>query len=99
MANIQVTPELLQSKAAELRKLRASHDANMQSMSNLVRGLTEIWKGDAQTAFATKYESMQSTFKNFSELIEGYAGLMDNAAKQFSEADSALKSSMQGFGA
>lgn len=98
LANIQITPELLQQKSSELRKLRGNHDSNMSSLTNLVRGLNEIWKGEAQTAFITKFESMQGEFKKFSELLEVYAVLMDTAAKEFSNTDNALKSTMQNFG-
>ncbi len=98
MANIQITPELLEAKAGELRKLRGNHDSNMQAMANLIRGLNEIWKGEAQTAFINKYESMQSQFKQFSEMLEQYAVLMDTSAKGFRDTDVGLKNSMQGFG-
>lgn len=98
MANIQITPEILQGKAGELKKLIANHESNMQSIGGLIRGLNEIWKGDAQTAFLTKYESMQSTFNNFREMLEGYATLMDTAAKEFQNTDTALKTAMQSFG-
>ena len=98
MALIQVTPDLLTSKAGELRGLKATHDENMARMRNLIMGLNEIWKGDAQDAFVAKYESMQSTFNSFSEMLKGYAKLMDTAATKMQEADSALASNMSSFG-
>ena len=67
MALIQVTPDLLNGKATELRTLKSSHDEAMSKMRTLIMGLNEIWKGDAQDAFVAKYESMQSTFTNFTD--------------------------------
>ena len=99
MALIQVTPDLLTAKAAELRSYKSQHDDEMAKMRALVNGLNEIWKGDAQDAFVTKFESMQPTFNNFSEMLEGYAKLMDTAAKQLSETDSTLSQTMNSFGA
>ena len=76
MALIQVTPDLLNSKANDLRTLKGQHDEAMSKMRTLIMGLNEVWKGDAQDAFVAKYESMQSTFNNFSQMLEDYAKLM-----------------------
>ena len=98
MALIQVTPDLLDAKANELRTLKATHDENMAKMRTLIMGLNEIWKGEAQDAFVQKYESMQTTFTNFSEMLEGYAKLMDLSSKKLNETDTTLKSTISGFG-
>ena len=98
MALIQVTPDLLNSKANELRGLKSQHDEAMSKMRTLIMGLNEIWKGDAQDAFVAKYESMQSTFTNFSQLLEEYAKLMNTAAQKLQETDTALQSTMNSFG-
>ena len=96
---IQVTPELLNGKANELRTLRAQHDEAMSKMRTLILGLNEIWKGDAQTAFVTKYEGMQSTFTNFSQMLEEYAKLMDISAKELGDTDARLRTTIDsGFG-
>lgn len=91
MALIQVTPDLLIGKSNELRGLKAQHDEAMSKMRALILGLNEIWKGEAQDALVAKYESMQSTFNNFSEMLESYAKLMDVSAKQLQETDEGLK--------
>lgn len=70
----------------------------MTKLKNLIYALNEIWKGDAQDAFLAKYESMQSTFTNFSELLEGYAKLMDTAANELEATDQSLKTTMNNFG-
>lgn len=98
MALIQVTPDLLKGKANELRGLKGEHDQSMQKMGTLIRGLNEVWKGDAQDAYVAKYESMQTTFTNFSQLLEDYAKLMDVAAQKLEETDTSLKSTMDSFG-
>ena len=90
MATIHADPDLLKAKANELRGLKANHDEAMAKMRTLIMSLNEIWKGDAQTAFINKYESMQPTFNSFSEMIEGYAKQMDNAGAYFKETDDSL---------
>ena len=98
MALIQVTPETLRSKAADVRSYKSEHDEVMARLKNLIYALNEVWKGDAQDAFLAKYESMQSTFTNFSELLEGYYRLMDTAANELESTDQSLKTTMNNFG-
>ena len=97
MAIIQVTPELLTGKATEVRGLKANHDEVISKLTNLVHALNENWKGEAQDAFVAKYDGMQSQFKQFSEMLEGYAKLMDTAANELQNTDQALKSTMNSF--
>ena len=61
MAIIQVTPELLQSKATEVRGLKSNHDETMQKLNNLVHALNEQWKGEAQDAFVAKFDSKRDS--------------------------------------
>ncbi|MCI8401318.1 MAG: WXG100 family type VII secretion target [Lachnospiraceae bacterium] len=98
MALIQVTPELLTGKANELRGLKSTHDEAMSKMRTLIMGLNEIWKGDAQDALVAKYESMQTTFNGFSEMLEAYAKLMDTSAQKLQEIDTGLESAINSFG-
>ena len=91
MAIIQVTPELLNGKSAEVRKIKSEQEQVMHRLTQLVNGLNEIWKGEAQDAFVAKYQSMDATFKNFAELLEGYATLMDTAARELQSTDQTLK--------
>ena len=97
MAVIQVTPELLMGKASEVRTLKSQHDETMAKLRNLIMGLNDTWKGEAQVAFQAKFESMQSTFTSFSEMLEGYANKMDMSARELQSTDQTLKSMMQNF--
>lgn len=91
MPMIQMTPELLKSKATEVRTLRSQHDEVMAKMTSLVHALDEHWKGEAQTAFVAKFDSMKTTFDNFSEMLENYAKMMDTAATNVNDTDQNLK--------
>jgi len=98
MAMIQVTPETLRQKATDVRTYKGEHDDVIAKLKTLVNGLNETWKGEAQDAFLSKFESMQSTFTNFSDMLEGYAKLMDTAATQLEDTDQSLKQTMSNFG-
>lgn len=98
MALIQVTPELLTSKANELRGLKQEHDDAMAKMRNLIMGINEVWRGEAQDAYIAKYESMQTTFNTFSQMLEEYAKLMDTASQRLQESDQSLRTTIESFG-
>ena len=67
----------------------------MARLRSLILALNETWKGEAQAAFVAKFESMQSSFTSFSEMLEGYATLMDTAARELQNTDQGLKATMQ----
>lgn len=83
---LQVTPDLLRNKAAELREYRAAHDDTVTRMKNLVNGLQGEFKGDAANAFVEKFGSMQSSFDKFSELIGELSMMLDTAAVNYDTA-------------
>lgn len=94
MALIQVTPETLRGKAADVRTYRTEHDEAMGKLKNLVLALNEVWKGDAQDTFVAKFEAMQNTFNEFSALIENYAKAMETSANELEQTDINLQRSI-----
>ena len=84
---ITVTPESLRSEAGRLRGFKSEHEGNMRNIDQLVRGLCDQWKGDAQSAFLEKYDEMQPTFQRFNEMLEKFAQLMDDSARDLETAD------------
>lgn len=97
MAMIQITPDILMSKASEVRNLKSTHDDTMNRLKSLVHDLNSVWKGEAQDAFLASFDGMQSKFTDFSEMLEGYAKLMDSAARELQTTDQQLKGQMQSF--
>ena len=96
MAVIQVTPEVLRAKANEIRSIKDEHDEAMARMRTLILGLNDTFKGQAHDALVAKYEGMQSTFTQFSQLIESYAAILDNNANVMENADQTLASQNRG---
>ncbi len=95
MAIIQVTPEILTSRAGEVRTIKSQHDETMSQLRTLVLALNESWKGDAQDAFVSKFESMHNTFTNFSNMLETYSKLMEIAARDLQTTDQNLRTTIQ----
>jgi WXG100 family type VII secretion target len=98
MSTIQITPETLRSQASTLRKHVSDQKQTIQRTRNLVLSLRESWKGAAQEAFVAKFQSMDQTYRQLSEVLEAYAKLMDKAANEFQSADQNLRSSIQNIG-
>lgn len=94
MAIIQVTPELLRAKAKEVRSIKANHDQIVSQITTLVRNLNSQWKGAAQDTFLARYNEFNSTtFVTFTNMLEGYANLMDTAANELLNQDTTLSNS------
>jgi WXG100 family type VII secretion target len=98
MALIQVTPDMLRARSGDVRKCRGEHDSNVQRLTQIINGLNEVWRGGAQDAFVERFRSMEPQFRSFSEMLEGYATLMDKAAQELQSTDDALKGTMNSFG-
>lgn len=91
MAIIQVTPELLRGKASEVRGIKSNHDEIVNQISSLVTNLNSQWKGAAQDTFLSRYNDFKgTTFVEFTNMLEGYAKLMDTAANELEQQDQTL---------
>ena len=95
---IRVTPGTLRDQATKVRSHRDTHDTTILALTNQVENLHQVWEGEAQTAFFNNFMGMRETFRNFSEMLEGYARLMDTAATELETTDQNLRSQMQNFG-
>lgn len=94
---IQVTPEELRERANDVRKCRDRSDESMTNIASLIRGLNEIWTGEAQMAFESKLNSLQNKFMMFSEGMVRYADAMDTAANELENTDRRLSSTINNF--
>lgn len=84
---IRMTPDALRAKAGAVRDYKAQHDALTKSVTSLVNGLEQTWQGSAQKSFLTKFESMRSIFAELSEMLDGYAQDLDQAADEMQQTD------------
>ena len=75
MALIQVTPDLLNGKANELRGYKDQHDDAMAKMRALIMGLNEVWKGDVEDyakLMDTAAQRMQETDQSLSTTMTSF---------------------------
>ena len=88
---ILVNPSDLTTKSNQVRQYKESHHDIMNKITNLVMTLGEIWQGDAQNAFVSKYLSMQPVYDSFEEALEEFAALMEKVADEMMKTDQAGK--------
>ena len=88
---ILVNPSDLTTKSNQVRQYKESHHDFMNKITNLVMTLGEVWQGDAQNAFVSKYLSMQPVYDSFEEALEEFAALMEKVADEMIKTDQAGK--------
>lgn len=93
---IKIDAETMRSNAATLRNLRGTHDENINAIGNLIRNMcnTDVFTGEAANAYLNRYDSMQATFQNFSQLLEEFATDLDSVASNFTDTDTTLASAL-----
>ena len=95
MANIiLVNPATMNEQSNQIRKYKEAHQEVMNKITNLVMTLCEVWQGEAQDAFVSKYLSMQPTYDSFENALEDFAVLMDKVAEEMRRTDEAGKNTI-----
>lgn len=70
---ILVTPEILDSKAKDLQKIKMDHETNMKNLDSIVKSMESVWRGDSQIAYSDEYKALQKNATKVSNLLENYA--------------------------
>lgn len=97
MSVIQVTPETLRNEADKLIKYKEQQEKEMNRLRVLVNSLSSQWRGEAQNAYVSKFNSMEYIYRNFAALLESYAKLMNSTASQMQQTDENLKKQINGI--
>ena len=95
MPKIQVTPELLEDQARQLREKRDRHNENYQAVKQHITSLEAEWQGEAQQAFYNRFQQSEPQMKQFAEELEKFANLMDQVAKTMRQAEEESKAAAQ----
>ena len=98
MSLIQITPDSLRVQARTVRNYKVQQEQNIQRIRNIVLSLNDSWKGAAQDAFVAKFQSMDHTYRRFSDVLEEYAMLMETAANDFQNTDQNMRNLIQNIG-
>ena len=77
---ILVTPERLEDEAGNMNTAKAEHDNSLAEMDNVVNGLLQYWRGEAQDAFANSFRNKRKTFEDFSVDLEKFVNYLKEFA-------------------
>lgn len=94
MPVIQLTPETLRSKAAQLENNRTLFDNTVNAVKSLVNGLPSQWHGQAQQAFVNGFQEKEKIYRQFSTDMETFKVFMENYANTLEQADISARPSV-----
>ena len=89
---IIVTPETLRNNATEIRNEKAKFEETISRMRTIVNGMSGEFEGEAATAYINNFESYNTSFTQFGELIDSFAQKLDITAQTMEETDAQLAS-------
>ena len=73
---IKLSKSGLSSSISRIRQAKEDYDDAMKVFEQTINSLDGVWNSKAQRSMQEKYDSMRSTFQQFSEEIESYAADM-----------------------
>lgn len=87
MAHLFLDYEGACSKVQKARDYKTQHDTVISELKVLINGMTDVWTGNAQTKLAQEFSDFETTFKNFSQMLDDYANEMQAWADKLKAAD------------
>ncbi len=81
MPMIQLTPEILDEKAANLESTAQRNDDVVSRLDSLINALEADWEGEAYNAFRTSYQNKREKFQHFTLDMRDFAKYMRDFAE------------------
>lgn len=91
-SEIRMSPSELETEANGFESDRDNFEMVVNSMSNRIDRLSESWKGQASTAFATQFADLEPSFGATIELIGDIAAQLKSIANAMVSSDSDIAS-------
>ena len=93
MANILVTPEQLQSTAAQLQAGAANIESILSQLEGQVAPLQSEWQGVAQARFQELWAEWHRSSRGIQEALNGIAQLTQQAGASYQDTETSIASS------
>ena len=93
MANILVTPEQLQSTAAQLQAGAANIESILSQLEGQVAPLQSEWQGVAQARFQELWAEWHRSSRGIQEALHGIAQLTQQAGANYEQTETSIASS------
>ena len=92
MAQIRITPGMMQDQANTLGTLKGEHDANFTAIRNHINNVVlPMWEGEARTAFQATWDGHQQQFEKFGIWLEELRTRLVTTAQKMQDAEDAVK--------
>ena len=86
---IKVSPQLLNSTAAEFGNQGNQISNITGEMMNLIIGMAAAWEGEAASAFITKYRGLEDDIQRMDRMEQEHSSDLQEMAQIYTEADTA----------
>ena len=96
MPNIAVTPEQLQSVAAQLNAGASNIESTLSSLASQVAPLQSEWQGVAQARFQELWAEWQRSSQGIQEALHGISQLTQQAGANYEQTETSIASSFGG---
>lgn len=95
MSMFRVSSGELRQKAQQLEQMNAQFKTAVESLSNQEQNLATMWEGEAQKAFRTAFNNDRQQFMNFYNGIAKYIQALQDAAREYEQAEAKNLSTAQ----
>ena len=85
--NLLVTPEKLISTAQEFSSCGSQVNSITQQMLQIVRSMNTLWSGEANTAYATKFNALEDDMTKINRMISEHATDLQEMARNYQQAE------------
>lgn len=84
---LKVTPEKLIASSDEFAEAASTMRSLTQEMIDLINGLQGVWVGEAQSAYSTKFNSLQTDMDKLYRMVVEHSGDLSEMAASYIQAE------------
>lgn len=90
MAEFKVTPQALRSTASNIQSINKGIQGVMDDIEKEMKQMKNKWDSEAANAFISKFNGLKDNFEAYYKVIDSYATFLEQTAKAYEDADTAI---------
>jgi len=92
MSQIRMTPEMMRSRAGEVRQQGETFQEVINRMGNIINELQSEWEGQASQAFAQQFDRLRPSFNEMRQLVDDIGTQLNGTANAVEQLDQEIAS-------
>lgn len=84
---LRVTPEQLESAAAEFSSKGSAISNLTRNMTQMVESLSAVWEGEAATAYIGKFRQLDDDIQKMNRMVQEHVNDLQMMAKTYRDAE------------